>query len=67
MVKEVKHLDAKDLILTECGHGDRAFRCEAPNYLRTKFDFNALTSVEFLAEYIRSGRVKVDKEINCPC
>lgn len=64
MVKEVKHLDAKDLILAECGHGDRAFRWEAPNYLKAKFDFNVFTSVELLAEYIRSGRVKVDKERN---
>lgn len=62
MVKEVKNLNTPNLVLAECGHGDRAFRWEAPNYLKAKFDFNVTTSVELLAEYIKSGRIKVNKE-----
>ncbi len=62
MVKEVKNLNVVNLVLAECGHGDRAFRWEAPNYLKTKFDFNVITSVELLAKYIKLGSVKVNKE-----
>ncbi|MBI5540198.1 MAG: (Fe-S)-binding protein [Bacteroidia bacterium] len=58
---EVKNIDAKELILAECGHGSRAFRWEAPNYLKQSFDFDTNTSVELIAEYIRTGRIKVDK------
>ena len=63
MVDEVHNLEAKELILAECGHGDRAFRWEAPNYLKLHFDFKIRTSVELLAYYIQSGRIKVDKTI----
>ena len=59
---EVKHLNAKKLILAECGHGSMAFRWEAPNFLKKHFDFNTITSVELIADYIKTGRIKVDKE-----
>jgi len=58
---EVENLDAKELILAECGHGSRAFRWEGPNYLKHKFDFKTITSVELIADYLRTGRIKVDK------
>jgi Fe-S oxidoreductase len=61
MLDEVKKLNAKQLILAECGHGNRVLRWEAPNYLKTHFDFPVRTSVELLAEYIASGRIRVDK------
>lgn len=61
LYEEVISLDAKELILAECGHGSRAFRWEAPNYLKQSFDFDTNTSVELIAEYIRTGRIKVDK------
>jgi len=46
--------------LAECGHGSRAFRWEGPNYIKKEYPFDATTSVELLAEYIRKGSVKVD-------
>ncbi len=58
---EVKNLSSQELILAECGHGSRAFRWEAPNYLKKKFDFKAITSVELIPDYLKSGRIKVDK------
>ena len=57
-------LQAKRCVLAECGHGSRAFRWEAPNYLDKSFSFDVLTSVELLAEYIRGGRIKLDREKN---
>jgi Fe-S oxidoreductase len=61
---EMINLKAKRLVLAECGHGSRAFRWEAPNYLQESFSFDVLTSVELMAEYIRSGRIKTDPEKN---
>lgn len=63
MLDEVKKLNSGELILAECGHGERAFRWEAPNYLQTGFDFPVRTSVELLAEYIASERIRVDKTL----
>lgn len=61
---EMKNLNAKRCVLAECGHGSRAFRWEAPNYLQRQFPFEVLTSVELLAEYISQGRLKLDKSKN---
>lgn len=60
MYDEMEHLDAGRCVLAECGHGSRAFRWEAPNYLGKAFPFKVQTSVELIAEYIREGRIKVD-------
>ena len=59
--EEVKRLESKELILAECGHGSRAFRWEGPNYLQQKFEYKISTSVELIAGYLKSGRIKVDK------
>jgi Fe-S oxidoreductase len=61
---EMHNLEAKRCILAECGHGTRAFRWEAPNYLEREMPFPVDTSVELLAEYIRDGKIKVDPEKN---
>lgn len=61
---EMQALRARRCILAECGHGSRAFRWEAPNYLQRSFPFETITSVELLAEYIRDGRIKLDKGKN---
>jgi len=61
---EMNTLDSERCILAECGHGSRAFRWEAPNYLEREFPWPVDTSVELLAEYIREGKIKVDPELN---
>jgi len=60
---EVKRLQAKMLVLGECGHGSRANRWEGPNYLGMKYDFDMITVAELINDYIRSGRIKLDKAI----
>ncbi|MEN8223949.1 MAG: (Fe-S)-binding protein [Bacteroidota bacterium] len=64
LLDEMHHLEARRCILAECGHGSRAFRWEAPNYLEKEFSFAVDTSVELLAEYIREGKIKVDPKLN---
>lgn len=61
---EAEALQIKRCVLAECGHGSRAFRWEAPNYLQKPFAFDVLTSVELLAEYVREGRIRLDKDRN---
>lgn len=64
LFNEIMNLKAKRCVLAECGHGSRAFRWEAPNYLQKSFPFQVITSVELLAEYISQGRLKLDKNLN---
>ena len=59
---EMGDLQAKTLILAECGHGSRAFRWEAPNYLQQHLPFDVFTSVELIARYIKEGTIKLDNE-----
>jgi Fe-S oxidoreductase len=59
--KEIGNLNAQTLVLAECGHGSRAFRWDAPNYLRQHFPFGVKTSVELIAEYIRNEKILLDK------
>lgn len=61
---EVHKLRCNTLILGECGHGSRALRWEAPNYLKTHPDFKMLTIIELIEGYIKSGKIKVDKNLN---
>jgi Fe-S oxidoreductase len=60
--KETQSLRAHTLVLAECGHGSRAFRWEAPNYLKSHFPFDVITSVECIAKYLREGRIHLDPE-----
>jgi Fe-S oxidoreductase len=64
LYEEMGNRQAKRCVLAECGHGSRAFRWEAPNYLQKTFSFDVLTSVELLAEYTHEGRIKLDKRKN---
>jgi Fe-S oxidoreductase len=60
MDDEMKRMGAGELILAECGHGSRAIRWEGPNYIGHSYPFKIRTSVELLADYIRTGKIQVD-------
>ena len=59
---EMDALESQTLVLAECGHGTRAFRWEAPNYLKKHFPFKVMTSVECIANYVREGKIRLDTE-----
>jgi Fe-S oxidoreductase len=61
---EVIQMQSQLLVLGECGHGSRANRWEAPNYLNQSYEFEVITVVELINRYIRSGRIKLDKSLN---
>lgn len=64
MVDEIKALGSERCVLAECGHGSRAFRWEAPNYLGKSFDFDVITSVELIHEYLETKRIVLDPAKN---
>lgn len=64
MFEEAEKLNARILVLGECGHGSRALRWEAPNYMKQRPGFEMTTLVEIIEKYMKSGRIKVDKHLN---
>lgn len=64
LADEMRALSCKKLILGECGHGSRAIRWEAPNYLKKSFDFEMETVIEYLGRLIRTNRIQIDRSIN---
>ncbi len=61
---EVTSLNAKTLVLGECGHGSRALRWEAPNFLKISPDFEIITFVELIETFIKSNKIYLDKNKN---
>lgn len=61
---EVIKLDSSLLVLGECGHGSRANRWEAPNYIGKEYEFDMTTAVELIGNYIRDRRIKLDPSFN---
>ncbi len=64
MYDEIHRLKCKTLVLGECGHGTRALRWEAPNYMKERPDFKVISLVELIEDYIKSGKIRLDKSLN---
>ena len=63
-VEEAVRLGAKEIILSECGHGFRSFRWEGPNWMRKEYSIPVRSVLDVLLEYIEEGRIKVDPSKN---
>lgn len=61
---KVVELRGKKLVISECGHGYRSTRCEGPNWSQTTVPFVMESSVLTMLNYIKSGKIKVDKTRN---
>lgn len=59
-----KKLGSKKIVISECGHGYRSTRCEGPNWAGMDQDFIMESSVLTMLNYIKEGRIKVDKTKN---
>jgi len=64
LYNEMIKLKANRLILAECGHGSRAIRWEGPRWIENSYPFEVITVIELIAEYLRSGRIKLDPTKN---
>ena len=59
-----KKLKVGKVVISECGHGYRSTRCEGSNWSKTNQDFVMESSVITMLDYIKSGRIVVDKSKN---
>jgi Fe-S oxidoreductase/CheY-like chemotaxis protein len=65
LFEKVSELRGKKLVISECGHGYRSTRCEGPNWAGIDInDFVMESSVMTMLNYIKEGRIKVDKSKN---
>jgi len=64
LYEKVQELEGERLIISECGHGYRSTRCEGPNWAQYDVPFPMESSVITMLDYIKSGRIKVDKSKN---
>ena len=64
LFEEVKALKAEVLALAECGHGFRAIRWEGPNWIRQAYPYPVFSVLELVADYIRTGRIRLDPSRN---
>jgi len=64
LYEKVVDLNAKKLVISECGHGYRSTRCEGSNWAGFDVPFEMESSVLTMLRYIKEGRIKVDKSRN---
>lgn len=64
VMDEAKALGVQEIVLSECGHGFRAFRWEGPNWLGREYPLPMRSVLELLQEYIEGGKIKVDPSKN---
>jgi Fe-S oxidoreductase/ActR/RegA family two-component response regulator len=62
--EKVVELGSEQLVISECGHGYRSTRCEAPNWAGVDIGFTMESSVMTMLRYVKEGRIKVDKTRN---
>jgi Fe-S oxidoreductase/CheY-like chemotaxis protein len=62
--EQVRKLGCKRLVISECGHGYRSTRCEAPNWSGTDPEFPMESSVFTMLRYIEEGLIAVDRRKN---
>jgi len=64
LYEKVAEIKGKKLVISECGHGYRSTRCEGPNWAQHDVGFTMESSVITMLEYVKSGKIKVDKSKN---
>ena len=59
-IEEAERLQVDTVAMTECGHGYRAMRFEADNWLGRRVQVEVKSLAEVVPDYIRQGRIKLD-------
>ena len=62
-IEEAKRLKCKMLVVGECGHATRALM-ELPSALRRTLPFEVKNILQITADYIKQGKIKLNKEAN---
>lgn len=63
-IEEAAALGVSEIVLSECGHGFRAFRWEGPNWIGRVYPLPVRSVLELLDEYLIAGRIRVDPSKN---
>lgn len=64
MVRDAgEELGVRRVVITECGHALRSLAFESPVWLGRDHRFEVVHSVSLFAEYLREGRIKLDKSV----
>ncbi|MFC1678996.1 response regulator [Elusimicrobiota bacterium] len=64
LLQRAVDLEAKKLVISECGHGYRSTRCEGQNWAGKAYPVDMESSVITMLRYISQGKIKVDKSRN---
>ena len=62
--EKAEELNAKKIVISECGHGFRSTRCEGPNWAGMDVKIPMESSIFTMLDYIKDGRIVVDKSKN---
>lgn len=64
MVRDAaEELGVNRVVVTECGHALRSLQFESPIWLGRDHQFEVVHSVQLFSEYLRQGRIKLDKSV----
>jgi Fe-S oxidoreductase len=63
-LKAAKRLDAKLIVLGECGHGYAAHRWEGPEWLQAESQIEMVSILELYAGYLKEGRIQVNPTVH---
>ena len=61
---KMEELGGRKLVISECGHGYRSTRCEGQNWAGKDVSFAMESSVVTMLDYVKTGRIQVDKSKN---
>jgi len=64
ILKEAERLKVEEIVLAECGHAYHAMRWEAPKWFGGPLPFRVRSILEVLDEYVRAGRLHLDRTSN---
>jgi len=62
--ENVRRLNGRMLVTSECGHGYRSTKWESPNWSGIFLKQPILNFLEVVCDYVESGRLKLDKSLN---
>jgi Fe-S oxidoreductase/CheY-like chemotaxis protein len=57
-------LGAKKIVISECGHGFRATKWEAPNWAKVDVTVPMESLLETMVDYVNQGRITLDPTLN---
>ena len=64
LYEKAEELNAKKIVISECGHGFRSTRCEGPTWAGMDVKTPMESSVFTMLDYVKSGKIVVDKTVN---